>query len=55
VADYGNNAVKQIKPAGGYYIGPFLPAGLSFNNSTGIHQRHTNSSKPRNNLYRNRL
>jgi len=36
VADYGNNAVKQIKPLGGYYIGPFLPAGLSFNNTSGI-------------------
>jgi hypothetical protein len=33
---YGNNAVKQIKPIGGYYIGPFLPAGLAFNNTTGI-------------------
>jgi len=35
-ADYGNNLVKEIKPLGGYYIGPFLPAGLSFNNSTGV-------------------
>jgi hypothetical protein len=35
VADNANNAVKQIKPAGGYYVGPFLPAGLSFNNATG--------------------
>jgi len=36
VADHGNNAVKQIKPVGGYFIGPFLPAGLSFANATGI-------------------
>jgi gliding motility-associated-like protein len=36
VADVGNNAVKQIKPTGGYYIGPFLPAGLSFANATGV-------------------
>jgi len=36
VADNANNAVKQIKPVGGYYIGPFLPAGLSFANATGI-------------------
>ncbi|MDB4920938.1 cadherin-like beta sandwich domain-containing protein, partial [Mucilaginibacter sp.] len=36
VTDYGNNAVKEIKPVGGYYISPALPAGLSFNNTTGI-------------------
>jgi len=36
VADYGNNAVKEIKPKGGYYISPALPAGLSFDASTGI-------------------
>ena len=36
VADQGNNAIKRIKPIGGFYIGPFLPAGLSFNNTTGI-------------------
>jgi len=36
VADHGNNAVKQIKPAGGYYISPFLPAGLNFNSVTGV-------------------
>ena len=35
VADFGNSAVKKIKPVGGYYIGPFLPPGLSFNNTTG--------------------
>ncbi|ASU36279.1 cadherin-like beta sandwich domain-containing protein [Mucilaginibacter xinganensis] len=36
VTDYGNNAVKEINPVGGYYISPALPAGLSFNNTTGI-------------------
>ena len=36
VADNANNAVKQIQPVGGFYIKPFLPAGLSFNNTTGI-------------------
>ncbi len=36
VADYLNNAVKRIKPIGGYYVGPFLPAGLTFNSSTGV-------------------
>ena len=35
VTDYGNNAVKKIQPTGGYYINPALPAGLSFNNTTG--------------------
>jgi len=36
VADQFNNAVKEITPVGGYYIGPFLPAGLTFNNNTGV-------------------
>ena len=36
VADTGNGAIKQIKPLGGYFITPFLPAGLSFFNSSGI-------------------
>ncbi|MBB3059183.1 cadherin-like beta sandwich domain-containing protein, partial [Mucilaginibacter gotjawali] len=31
-----NGALKEIKPVGGYYISPSLPAGLSFDNSTGI-------------------
>ncbi|WP_299583997.1 cadherin-like beta sandwich domain-containing protein [Mucilaginibacter sp.] len=35
VADYLNNAVKKIKPTGGYYINA-LPAGLNFDNATGI-------------------
>jgi gliding motility-associated-like protein len=36
VADQGTNAIKQIKPIGGYYIGPFLPAGLTLSNTTGV-------------------
>jgi len=36
IADSGNSAVKKIKPIGGYYIGPFLPSGLSFASATGI-------------------
>src|SRR6185437_15492579 len=36
VTDYGNNAVKEIKPIGGYYISPALPKGLTIDNSTGI-------------------
>jgi gliding motility-associated-like protein len=35
VSDNGNTAIKQITP-GGLYIGPSLPAGLSFDNTTGI-------------------
>jgi len=35
VADSGNGVVKQLSLVGGYYINPFLPAGLSFNNITG--------------------
>ncbi len=31
-----NDAVKKINPVGGYYITPFLPAGLSFNSTTGV-------------------
>jgi gliding motility-associated-like protein len=45
-ADYSNNAVKQIKPIGGYYIGPFLPAGLAFNNTTGIISGKPTASSP---------
>ena len=36
VGDQSSDNIKEITPVGGYYIGPFLPAGLSFNNSTGI-------------------
>jgi gliding motility-associated-like protein len=35
VADYLNNVVKIVKPTGGYYINA-LPAGLVFDNATGI-------------------
>jgi len=34
LSDFGNNNIEEIKPVGGYYINA-LPAGLSFNNSTG--------------------
>jgi len=46
VADQGNNAIKRIKPVGGYYIGPFLPAGLTFNNTTGIISGTPTASSP---------
>jgi len=36
VGDAGNAAVKKIKPIGGYFITPVMPAGLSFDKSTGI-------------------
>ncbi len=36
VADYGNTAIQTIIPLGGYYINKALPAGLSFNNNTGV-------------------
>jgi sugar lactone lactonase YvrE len=36
VADDGDSNVKEITPAGGYYISGVLPAGLSFSNATGI-------------------
>ncbi|CAN5383756.1 hypothetical protein BH09BAC6_BH09BAC6_02480 [soil metagenome] len=36
VGDVGNNTVKEIKPEGGYFLSPFLPAGLSFDSNTGI-------------------
>jgi len=35
VADVSGNKVMKTSPVGGYYIGPFLPAGLRFNNTTG--------------------
>jgi len=46
VADNANNAVKQIQPTGGFYIGPFLPAGLTFNNTTGIISGTPTASSP---------
>jgi len=36
VADAGFQQVRKYTPSGGYYISPALPAGLSFNNSTGV-------------------
>ncbi len=36
VADSGNGRVTKISPTGGYYIGPFLPNGLSFSETTGV-------------------
>jgi len=36
VADNGDSNVKEIMPNGGYYISGQLPAGLSFNNATGV-------------------
>jgi gliding motility-associated-like protein len=36
IADSGNGTVKEVKITGGYFLSPFLPAGLTFNNSTGI-------------------
>jgi len=35
VADYYNTSLQLIAPSGGYYLNTALPAGLSFNNSTG--------------------
>jgi len=35
VSDYTNNTVKEYASLGGYYINAPLPAGLSFNTSTG--------------------
>jgi gliding motility-associated-like protein len=36
VGDNVYGSLVRIKPVGGYYIGPFLPAGLTFNNTTGV-------------------
>ncbi|MBB3058876.1 cadherin-like beta sandwich domain-containing protein, partial [Mucilaginibacter gotjawali] len=36
VADAGFAQVRKYTPSGGYYISPSLPAGLSFNNTTGV-------------------
>ncbi|SHN37867.1 cadherin-like beta sandwich domain-containing protein, partial [Mucilaginibacter sp. OK098] len=51
VADEFNNAVEKIKPVGGYYIGPFLPAGLSFNNTTGVISGTPTVSNPATNYF----
>lgn len=36
ISDYTNNTVKEYPASGGYHISSPLPAGLSFNTSTGI-------------------
>jgi len=36
VTEQGNSVVREIKPNGGYYISPSLPAGLNFDANTGI-------------------
>jgi gliding motility-associated-like protein len=36
LADAGTDVVDQVKPAGGYYLSSALPAGLSFNGTTGV-------------------
>jgi gliding motility-associated-like protein len=46
VADPYNRAIKEIKPIGGYYISASLPAGLSFNNATGVISGTPISSSP---------
>ena len=35
VADYGLSDLKKITPLGGYFVGPFLPIGLTFDGSSG--------------------
>jgi len=35
-ADNTNNVIDKFSPAGGYYISPVLPAGLSFSSVTGV-------------------
>jgi len=46
VDNSGNNMVNEIKPVGGYYISPSLPAGLSFSNSTGVISGTPTSASP---------
>jgi len=36
VADAGSGTIKEVKITGGYFLSAFLPAGLSFDNNTGI-------------------
>jgi sugar lactone lactonase YvrE len=36
ISSANDNTVQQIKPVGDYFISPALPAGLSFNNTTGV-------------------
>nr|WP_256484439.1 cadherin-like beta sandwich domain-containing protein [Mucilaginibacter flavidus] len=49
VSDQINNTIREIKPVGGYFITPFLPAGLSFDNSTGIISGTSVAVSPANN------
>ncbi len=35
VADFSNNLIDEYNPTGGFYITPFLPAGLNFSSITG--------------------
>lgn len=35
VSDYTNNTITRYPPVGGYYLSGLLPAGLSFNSTTG--------------------
>jgi hypothetical protein len=35
VSDYTNNTITKYPPVGGYYLSGLLPAGLSFNSTTG--------------------
>ena len=49
VADYASNAIKKVKPAGGYFVSPVLPQGLVFNSTTGaISGTPTGGSAPAN-------
>ena len=45
VCDDSHNAIKKIVPLGGYYISA-LPAGLSFNNSTGVFSGTPTAASP---------
>lgn len=36
VTDTGGGGLVKVSPAGGYFIGPFLPQGLAFNSITGV-------------------
>ncbi|MCO5949745.1 cadherin-like beta sandwich domain-containing protein [Mucilaginibacter flavidus] len=49
MSDQINNTIREIKPVGGYFITPFLPAGLSFDNSTGIISGTSVAVSPANN------
>ncbi len=36
IADTGNNEIRELQPLGGYFLSKPLPAGLAFNESTGV-------------------